>query len=52
MHRLIAFIFVALVVCLLLPAIARAAQAIVPLLVGVLILLVVGQLLWPGRRRR
>lgn len=52
MGQLIRFVALALAVCLLLPAIARAAQAVVPLLVGTLVLLVVGQLLWPGRRRR
>jgi len=52
MGPLIRLVALALVVCLMLPAIARAAQAVVPVLAGLLVLLVIAQLLWPSRGRR
>jgi membrane protein implicated in regulation of membrane protease activity len=52
MTRLIAVIAGLVVLCLLLPAIARAAQAAVPALLSVLLLLAIARLFWPSRRRR
>lgn len=52
MESLIRLLSLALLVCLLLPAIARAAQAVVPFLVGLLVLVGLAHLLWPKGRRR
>lgn len=52
MRQLIRLVVLALVVCLMLPTIAQAAQAVVPLLVGALVLLGLAHLLWPKGRRR
>lgn len=41
-----------LVLCLLLPAIAHAAQAAVPALVSILLFLGLVRLAWPPRRHR
>jgi hypothetical protein len=51
MAQLIRLVILALVVCLMLPTIAQAAQAVVPALVGLLVLLGLAHLLWPKRRR-
>lgn len=52
MSRLIGYVVVLIVALLMLPAIARAAQAAVPLLLSVLVFLGIAKLAWPTSRRR
>lgn len=52
MGRLTGTVVFLLVACLVLPTVARLAQAAVPVLVSLLVLLGLARLLWPGQRRR
>ena len=52
MNRLLQLALAGLVACLLLPAVARAAQAAIPLLISLLIFLAIAKLAWPSGGRR
>lgn len=52
MTRLIGIVVLLLVVCLAAPALAKAAQAAVPVLVSLLVFLGLARLAWPSSRRR
>jgi hypothetical protein len=51
-HRATGTVFGLLVLCLLLPMLARIAQAAVPVLVGILLILALVRLALPPTRRR